>query len=230
MVSSAGGRVARQPAEILVTTATSGDGVVELADAIARHREQARRPEQARERARNQIRRALAEVALEKAQAPDVEPLWDGQLELLAKRATDPYSAAELLLNEGYSIAFESKRATLGERLVQQIYGGFAVERFPAVADFIEQSLRRGEWWEPNMLMIALLNSDEVDRVLPLIEGRAHVSDPFRRQLIFTMRGYAERPNEMPPPSDAVRRLLVVAKELEAEFPDELGNAPIASS
>jgi len=95
MMSSAGGRVARQPAEILVTTATSGDGVLELADAIGRHRVQARRPEKARQHAENQLRRALADAAHRRGRA---HPDWEGLLEEVAARDLDPFTAAERLL------------------------------------------------------------------------------------------------------------------------------------
>ena len=64
MLSTAGGRVTRKPPPILVTTATSGEGVAELVKAIESHRSEARSPEQARARARNQVRRALSDCGL----------------------------------------------------------------------------------------------------------------------------------------------------------------------
>ena len=62
MLSTAGGRIERQPPQVLLTTATTGDGVAELADAVDRHRDVAREPIAARDRAEHQVRRALAEV------------------------------------------------------------------------------------------------------------------------------------------------------------------------
>ena len=64
MLSTAGGRIGRKPPPIMVTTATSGEGVAALADAIEAHRSAARSPEQAAARARNQLRRALADLAI----------------------------------------------------------------------------------------------------------------------------------------------------------------------
>src|SRR5918996_894916 len=59
MLSTAGGRVGRKPPPVLKTSATTGDGVGKLADAIDADRSRARDPSQARDRARHQIRRAL---------------------------------------------------------------------------------------------------------------------------------------------------------------------------
>ena len=64
MLSTAGGRIGRTPPKVLVTTATSGDGVAELADEVEAHRAAAREPLAARERAASQVRRALADLAL----------------------------------------------------------------------------------------------------------------------------------------------------------------------
>src|ERR687895_499654 len=74
MLSTAGGRVTRKPPPILMTTASTGEGVAELADAIDEHRSSARSPDQARERARRQIERALAELSRRHANA---SPWWD---------------------------------------------------------------------------------------------------------------------------------------------------------
>jgi putative protein kinase ArgK-like GTPase of G3E family len=96
MLSSAGGRIERKPPPILVTTATSGAGVVALADAIEAHRSVAREPPAARERAVNQVRRALADMAAQRAaNAPD----WDATVDSVAARALDPVTAAESLLD-----------------------------------------------------------------------------------------------------------------------------------
>ena len=70
MLSTAGGRVTRQPPPILLTTATTGEGVPALVDAIDAHRSAARSPEQATARARNQVRRALADLATAPRGAP----------------------------------------------------------------------------------------------------------------------------------------------------------------
>lgn len=97
MLSTAGGRVARTPPPILLTTATTGEGVPALADAIDSHRAVARTPAQARERARNHLRRALAELAVGRASS---HAGWDATLEAVANRELDPLTAAERLLGE----------------------------------------------------------------------------------------------------------------------------------
>ena len=56
MLSTAGGRIERKPPQVLLTTATTGDGVAALADAVEAHREARPRPIAAA-RAR-QVRRA----------------------------------------------------------------------------------------------------------------------------------------------------------------------------
>ncbi len=95
MLSTAGGRVARKPLPILITTATNGDGVAALVDAIEAHRSIARSPAQARDRARAQVARALADLALRRASdASD----WDEVLGAVAERELDPMTAAERLL------------------------------------------------------------------------------------------------------------------------------------
>lgn len=95
MLSSAGGRIERKPPPVLVTTATSGDGVPALADAVEAHRSQARSPIEARERAANQVRRALADLIA--GRAAD-SPHWDETLRAVADRELDPLTAAERLL------------------------------------------------------------------------------------------------------------------------------------
>ena len=96
MLSTAGGRVARKPPPVMVTTATTGDGVAALADAIDRHRETARQPIAARERAEHQVRRALADLAAQRAAAADA---WGSTVEAVARRELDPVTAAERLLD-----------------------------------------------------------------------------------------------------------------------------------
>ena len=95
MLSSVGGRITRQPPAILTTTALSGEGVDALADAIDAHRATARRPEQATQRARNQLRRAAAEIGVRAATA---HPDWDKLVDAVAERRVDPVSAAERLV------------------------------------------------------------------------------------------------------------------------------------
>jgi LAO/AO transport system kinase len=96
MLSTAGGRVERKPPPVMVTTATTADGVVALADAIDAHRSQARSAVAASDRAANQVRRALADLAARRgAEAPD----WDETLRAVADRELDPLSAAERLLD-----------------------------------------------------------------------------------------------------------------------------------
>jgi LAO/AO transport system kinase len=95
MLSTAGGRIERKPPSVLVTTATTGDGVAALADAVEAHRSVAREPLAARERAANQVRRALADLAAERAQSASA---WDATVESVAARELDPLTAAERLL------------------------------------------------------------------------------------------------------------------------------------
>ena len=78
--------------------ATTGDGVAALVDAIDAHRAAARSPVQATARARNQVRRALADLALRHAGR---HAAFDATLESVANRQLDPISAAERLLGEG---------------------------------------------------------------------------------------------------------------------------------
>jgi LAO/AO transport system kinase len=96
MLSTAGGRVARKPPPVLMTTATTAEGVVALADAIEAHRSQARTPVEARERAASQVRRALADLAARRAAE---SPEWEETLQAVADRELDPLTAAERLLD-----------------------------------------------------------------------------------------------------------------------------------
>jgi LAO/AO transport system kinase len=95
MLSTAGGRVTRKPPPILLTTATTGEGVAALVDAIDAHRAVAREPEQARARARGQLRRALGDAAARRAAS---RPDWASTVEAVATREIDPVTAAEQLL------------------------------------------------------------------------------------------------------------------------------------
>lgn len=94
MLSTAGGRVERKPPPVMLTTATTGDGVAALADAIGAHRATANQPEQARARARNQIRRAISDLSIRRAAA---SVAWEGAVQAVADRELDPITAAERL-------------------------------------------------------------------------------------------------------------------------------------
>jgi LAO/AO transport system kinase len=95
MLSTAGGRVARQPPPVLITTATTDGGVAAAADAIDAHRSLARAPGQATSRARQQLRRAVGELA---ARHAALRPEWESMVEQVASRQVDPLTAAERLL------------------------------------------------------------------------------------------------------------------------------------
>jgi LAO/AO transport system kinase len=95
MLSTAGGRVGRKPPPILLTTATSGEGVAALADAIDAHKAAARTPEEMRGRAARQVQRALADRAAHKAAG---RPDWDELINAVAERRLDPISAADRLV------------------------------------------------------------------------------------------------------------------------------------
>lgn len=97
MLSTAGGRIERRPPPVLLTTATTAEGVAALADAVDAHREQARSPIAARDRAANQVRRALADLAARRAQD---HHQWDPIVQAVADRELDPMTAAERLLGE----------------------------------------------------------------------------------------------------------------------------------
>lgn len=94
MLSTAGGRVTRKPPPILVTTATTGDGVAALVDAIDAHRTTARAPELARRRASDQVRRVLASQVVRRAER---QAEWAVTIEAVADRRLDPVTAAERL-------------------------------------------------------------------------------------------------------------------------------------
>jgi LAO/AO transport system kinase len=97
MLSTAGGRVERRPPPVLLTTATTGDGVSALADAIEGHRETANQPEQARTRAANQLRRAIVDVSLRRATGSSG---WEKTMQEVADRSTDPMTAAQRLMDD----------------------------------------------------------------------------------------------------------------------------------
>ena len=94
MLSTAGGRVARPVPPILVTTATTGEGVEVLGAAIDAHRA-ARTPERQRAQAAELVRRALANRAIARA---STSASWDDAVAAVADRRLDPFAAAEALL------------------------------------------------------------------------------------------------------------------------------------
>ena len=96
MMSTAGGRVRRQPPKIIMTTAVSGEGVAALVDEIEAHRREGQSSEQAHERARHQIRRALSDVVGRRAAA---SAAWDATVDAVARREMDPLTAADRLLD-----------------------------------------------------------------------------------------------------------------------------------
>ena len=96
MMSTAGGRVRRQPPKIIMTTAVSGEGIPALVDEIEAHRREGQSPEQAHERARHQIRRALSDVVGRRAAA---SAAWDATVDAVARREMDPLTAADRLLD-----------------------------------------------------------------------------------------------------------------------------------
>ena len=97
MLSTAGGRIERKPPPVLVTTATTGDGVIELLEAIEAHRAVAREPLAARDRAAHQVRRALADLAARRATDDE---RWQASVQAVAERELDPMTAAERLLDD----------------------------------------------------------------------------------------------------------------------------------
>ena len=96
MLSTAGGRIERRPPPVLVTAATTGAGVPELADAIEAHRTEARTEVASRDRAEHQVRRALSDLVVRRAAAADA---WDEIIGAVADRETDPMTAAERLID-----------------------------------------------------------------------------------------------------------------------------------
>ena len=95
MLSTAGGRIERKPPPVLVTAATTGAGVPELADAIDAHRAEARTAIAARDRAEHQVRRALSDLVVRRAAAGEA---WDEIIGAVADRDIDPMTAAERLI------------------------------------------------------------------------------------------------------------------------------------
>jgi LAO/AO transport system kinase len=96
MLSSAGGRIERKPPPVMLATATTGEGVAALADAVEADRARAREPLAARDRAAHQIRRALSSLVIQRAER---HREWDATVESVADRELDPHSAAERLID-----------------------------------------------------------------------------------------------------------------------------------
>jgi LAO/AO transport system kinase len=95
MLSTAGGRIVRQPPQVLVTNAISAAGVPGLADAVEALRGAAHEPGRERRRAERQILGILARLVAGRAQESS---RWTELVEAVAERRTDPFSAASALL------------------------------------------------------------------------------------------------------------------------------------
>jgi GTPase len=94
-------RPAPKRPEVLVTTATSGEGVPELLAALDRHRVAARDGLQyaaRRARALAQIRAVLADRLADRLREPALAPLADALVDEVAEHRLDPYAAADRLL------------------------------------------------------------------------------------------------------------------------------------
>ena len=95
-------RPAPKRPEVLVTTASTGEGVPELLAALDRHRATAREDvgETARRsRAAAQIRAILAERLAERLRDDGLAPLTDSMVDDVAEHRVDPYTAADRLLD-----------------------------------------------------------------------------------------------------------------------------------
>ncbi len=94
-------RPAPKRPEVLVTTATSGEGVPELLAALDRHRATARdslTSDARRARALAQIRGVLAERLADRLREPSLAPLADSLVDDVAEHRLDPFAAADRLL------------------------------------------------------------------------------------------------------------------------------------
>jgi LAO/AO transport system kinase len=94
-------RPAPKRPEVLVTTATTGDGVPELLAALDRHREKSRdgiTSDARRARARAQIHGVLAERMADRLRDSTLAPVADAVVEDVAEHRLDPYAAADRLL------------------------------------------------------------------------------------------------------------------------------------
>jgi LAO/AO transport system kinase len=87
--------------EVLVTTASTGEGVPELLAALDRHRatgHDGMTSEARRARALAQIRGVLADRLADRLREPSLAPLADALVEGVAAHRLDPYAAADRLL------------------------------------------------------------------------------------------------------------------------------------
>jgi LAO/AO transport system kinase len=87
--------------EVLVTTASTGEGVPELLVALDRHRATlagAATPAARRSRAAAQVRAVLVERLWERLRAPGVATATDAAIDAVATHDIDPYAAADRLL------------------------------------------------------------------------------------------------------------------------------------
>ena len=96
MLAGAGGRFAAPP-PILLTVATTGEGIGALVDAIEADRERARSADRALARARNQLLRAVAERSRRRAEA---RAEWEATVAEIAEHRLDPITAADRLLGK----------------------------------------------------------------------------------------------------------------------------------
>jgi LAO/AO transport system kinase len=95
-------RPAPKRPEVLVTTATTGDGVPELLAALDRHRAKSRdgiTSDARRARARAQIQGVLADRLADRMREAALAPLADAVVEDVAEHRLDPYAAADRLLD-----------------------------------------------------------------------------------------------------------------------------------
>jgi LAO/AO transport system kinase len=93
----------KQP-EVLVTTATTGDGIPELLAALDRHRTDGRDTvgaEARRRRAEAQVWAIVADRVRARLNAGDSAAATDAVLDAVAEHRLDPYAAADRLLEEG---------------------------------------------------------------------------------------------------------------------------------
>jgi LAO/AO transport system kinase len=87
--------------DVLVTTATSGEGVPELLAALDRHRSTMRdglTSDARRARALAQIRGVLADRLADRLREPALAPLADSLVDEVAEHRIDPFAAADRLL------------------------------------------------------------------------------------------------------------------------------------
>ena len=87
--------------EVLVTTASTGEGVPELLVALDRHRATltgASTPAARRARAAAQVRAVLVERLWERLRSPGIAPATNAAIDAVAAHEIDPYAAADRLL------------------------------------------------------------------------------------------------------------------------------------